>query len=167
MIEEKRETPTCICLHVWPHGYWKKVHKGTGGRTEDHVIMSAGSFLKSHLPYSEMRLSCTYQLSQKPLLIQCLQSEHEFSTSVNMLRPVCWKWDYLLCHFATSDTIKHHQGLSKLWGRDESFTTDMAVIQCAFTGRLCMALSAGSQGNDAIVVVGQSFPVAFSYVIFP
>lgn len=30
-----------------------------------------------------------------------------------------------------------------------------------------MALSAGSQGNDAIVVVGQSFPVAFSYVIFP
>lgn len=43
----------------------------------------------------------------------------------------------------------------------------MAVIHCAFTGRLCMALSAGSQGNDTIVVVGQSFPVAFSYVIFP
>lgn len=150
------------CVDTWVLKESSQRHWWKNRRSCDHVsrIISEKSLALFSNGF-ELHVPAQPETSAYPVFVKWTWIFHKRKYAV------CWKWDYLLCHFATSDTIKHHQGLSKLWGRDENFTTDMAVIHCAFTGRLCMALSAGSQGNDTIVVVGQSFPVAFSYVIFP
>lgn len=121
-------------------------------------------FLAAVSQREKLGLRCIYQLNQKALHIQCLWSAHEFSTSANVLRPVCHKWDYPVCHFATSDIVKHRQGLSKLWGHDENFTTVMSVIHCVFTGKqLWISVS---WGNTAPTVLYQSFPAASNNLMF-
>ena len=108
---------------------------------ENHIFSLNQSPLPgSQLSEEKVGLRRMYQLNQKALHAQYLQSAHEFSTSANALRSVCRKWDYLVCHFATSHMAKYRQGLLKLWGRDENFTTVMSVIHCDFTGKLYPAL---------------------------
>lgn len=38
--------------------------------------------------------------------------------------------DYLVCHFATSDTGEHPEGLSELWDRDENCRISYAPAKC-------------------------------------
>lgn len=77
------------------------------------------------------------------------------------------KWDYQLCHFATSDVAKHRQGLSRLWGRDENFTTVMLVIHCGFTGKLYAAQHLGTFGEYGADCSLSVFPNGFGSQRFP
>lgn len=43
--------------------------------------------------------------------------------------------------FALSDVVKHRQGLSKLWSRDENLSAVMSVTHCVFTGEVYKAFS--------------------------
>lgn len=107
---------------------------------ENHICLQLTSLASSKQPClrkGEMGL----RLNQRALHFQCLWSAHEFSTSANVLRSMYWKWNYLVCHFALSDMVKHRQGLSKLWGCDENFTTVMSVIHCIFKGKVYTALN--------------------------
>lgn len=110
---------------------------------ENHICLKPESAASSSLRREELGLGLTHQLNQKALRFQDLWSAREFfHRCKNVLRCMWWKWDYLACHFAMSDTVKRRrrQGLWKLWGRDENFKTVMSVIHCDFGRQKCTQL---------------------------
>lgn len=62
---------------------------------------------------------------------------------------------------------KHRQGLSRLWGRDENFTTVMLVIHCGFTGKLYAAQHLGTFGEYGADCSLSVFPNGFGSQRFP
>lgn len=88
-------------------------------------------------------LSCMFCTSstRRPRISGVCEVHMNFPQAQMCCGPRVRKSDYPLCHFATSDVVKHRQGLWKLWGRDENFTTALSVIHCVFTGNVFTALS--------------------------